>query len=165
MTAIDSDCGRHRYKRDIYDKIKNINKSMTCDTLNRHFAIILPSDKKAGWNDKISFGQNSNTTWNYMYSRHAEFDAINKIKHKKNMPSQIDIFVIRFSKTGLLGQSKPCFHCVGLMKRARLNIKYIYYSTDKNTIVKERFDTICDGIYDDCYISTGMKKKNRLSKL
>ena len=87
---------------------------------------------------KVAIGTNSNTKYGFMPSTHAEIDAIEKIKHKKNNPKKVDLLVIRLTKSGLLAESRPCYHCLCFMERSSINIKYVYYSTSNGTIAKER---------------------------
>ena len=73
-----------------------------------------------------------------MPSTHAEIDAIEKIKNKKNKPKKVDLLVIRLTKSGLLAESRPCYHCLHFMERSNINIKNIYYSTSNGTIAREK---------------------------
>lgn len=73
-----------------------------------------------------------------MPSKHAEMDVLNKVKNKKNMPKKIDLMVIRLTKTGLLTESRPCYHCLCFMEKCTLDIRDVYYSTSEGTIVKEK---------------------------
>ena len=106
---------------------------------------------------KLAFGSSENITCRFMPSKHAEIDAYNKIKTYKNMPKKIDIFVIRLTKTGLLSESRPCYHCINSLEKSGLNIKYVYYSTSDGLIVKEIFKTM--KYSDITYVSSGMRTK------
>lgn len=75
-----------------------------------------------------------------MPSRHAEMDALNKVKSLKNMPRCVDILVIRYTKSGVLSESRPCFHCIKSLQKSKINIRYVYYSTRFGTIVRENFN-------------------------
>jgi hypothetical protein len=73
---------------------------------------------------------------------HAEHDAIRKLrplKYKKKLKN-IDILVIRISKTNKFYLSKPCNRCICMMKtlpnKLGYNIKNVYYSTNNGTIIK-----------------------------
>jgi len=50
-------------------------------------------------------------------------------KHKK-----WDVIVLRVSKTGSLGMSKPCKHCLLNFKNSFVKIKNIYYSNSEGKI-------------------------------
>ena len=99
-----------------------------------------------------------------MPSKHAEIDAINKIKKKKNLPKQVDIVVIKLTKSGQLGESRPCYHCLCSLERSNLNIKHVYYSTKNNTIIREK---LADMKYcEHTQISSGMRHamKNKINR-
>ncbi len=71
-------------------------------------------------------------------STHAEIDALNKVITWKNRPKKMDLFVIRVSATGILGESRPCFHCLKKIMLSGVNIIYVYYSKSDGTIVREK---------------------------
>ena len=52
---------------------------------------------------------------------------------------KLNLYVIRLNKTGGYSESKPCKHCVKMLAMSKLNIKWIYYSTGDNKIVKSSF--------------------------
>lgn len=108
---------------------------------------------------KVAFGVNCETKFMNMPSRHAEADVLNKIKHKKNLPRCVDIFVIRLSKSGTLGESRPCYHCLEMMEKSGLNIKYIYYSNYEGQIIREKFNFMKNN--PSTYISSGVRKNFR----
>lgn len=116
-----------------------------------------PALRKAGGAKKLAFGTNSNDKFFHMPSKHAEMDALRKLNYK-NLPRTVDIFVIRISKTGILGESRPCIDCLKMMERSGLNIKYIYYSTKDGTILRERFSKMFYS--DSTYVSSGIRTKN-----
>ena len=97
-----------------------------------------------------------------MPSRHAEADAMNKVRFKKNMPRYVDIFVIRLNKLGNLGESRPCYHCLTMMETSGLNIKYVYYSTASGHIVREKFNTMKSNPIT--YVSSGIRQVSRNRK-
>lgn len=104
---------------------------------------------------KVAYGVNSNTNFHCMPSRHAEMDALNKIKNKRELPRYVDIFVIRLAKNGTLGESRPCFHCLEALEKSRLRIKYVYYSNNDGLIIKEKFNTMKESPLT--YVSSGMR--------
>lgn len=126
--------------------------------------LFCPRGKTVAGAKKLSMGTNSNIKFKFMPSRHAEIDAISKIIGKKNKPKELDMLVIRLTKTGLLAESRPCYHCLCFMERSTINFKNVYYSTCEGKIVKEKLvemkqsSTTC--------VSSGMrnKNKNRLQK-
>lgn len=73
------------------------------------------------------------------WTTHAEDNAIRKLPmmpRKKHL-KKVDLLVIRTSKTGTLGNSKPCVHCLMLLQNKLPEKGYklhtIYY-TDKGEI-------------------------------
>jgi hypothetical protein len=98
-----------------------------------------------------------------MPSKHSEIDAMNKIRMRRKNPRSVSMFVIRLSKLGTLGESRPCYHCLDRMIKSRLNIKYIYYSTSTGLILREN---LCDMLHSNkTYISCGIKDKNNNRRL
>lgn len=93
--------------------------------------------------NSVFYGVNDTSSWdrNGGITKHAEVDLILKINGWKNKPKYIDIFVFRLSKTGNLGESKPCIHCLSFMKKCNVNIRYIYYST-KTGIIREKLNNM-----------------------
>lgn len=91
-----------------------------------------------------------------MASKHAEMDVLNKIYKKRELPKVVDIFVVRFAKTGTLGESRPCYHCLMSLAKSHLRIKYVYYSTTDGFIVREKFSTMIDSPLT--YISSGARR-------
>tara|TARA_B100002052_G_scaffold298419_1_gene331853 strand:+ start:2078 stop:2470 length:393 start_codon:yes stop_codon:yes gene_type:complete len=70
-------------------------------------------------------------------TRHAEMDAINKIKDKKKL-KKASLWSIRYKKVNgkyILGNAKPCIHCRNLAMK--WGIKHVYYSDDNGQIQKE----------------------------
>jgi hypothetical protein len=65
-------------------------------------------------------------------------------QHKSKVKQPIDILVVRFSRNGLLGNSRPCSTCQEWLSKTNksFRIRYVYYSTDADTIVRERVDKI-----------------------
>lgn len=90
-----------------------------------------------------------------MPTTHAEMDVLNKIRTKRELPAIVDIFVIRLTKTGLLGESRPCYHCLDALGRSRLHVRDVYYSISAGTIFCERFSHMKES--DLTYVSMGMR--------
>lgn len=94
---------------------------------------------------------------------HAEHDAIinlparpRNLRHKK-----VDILIIRTSKTGCLGMSKPCAHCIDIMSemapKKGYKINRVYYTTEEGVILCDKLDKlICD---PDMHISKYYKSR------
>lgn len=151
---------------DICDHIKEIH-CMYMDSkkegdprqVKSHYAVIMPSYKTVNWADRISFGISRNDTHKFMCSTHAEVDAISKIRKWRNLPKVVDLYVIRLSRSGLIGESKPCIHCMYMLRRTRVNIKNIYCSNEHGEIIKLKFDS-----YEASHICSGMRTQWRKKK-
>jgi len=127
-----------------------------------HYTVIFPTDAENSRNillKSITIGINTDITFGNMPSKHSEVDALNKIKYRRNNPKSVSMFVIRLSKTGVLGESRPCYHCLQTMLKSRLNIKYIYYSTATGLIIREELCNMLQSV--KTYISWGVKDKNK----
>jgi hypothetical protein len=75
-------------------------------------------------------------------SKHAEETAIEKYRDmmktgiiKRSMRKRLHILVIRTNKEGELKESKPCDHCVRIMKET--GIKKVTYSSGSGTLITE----------------------------
>lgn len=73
----------------------------------------------------------------YFSTVHAEINAINMLKNKKN--KNLDILIIRINSNGTLQMSKPCSHCICKLKKN--GIRKVYYSNN-NKIICEDLDNI-----------------------
>ncbi len=81
----------------------------------------------------LSYGENVNhPLLQKMY--HAEESAILNLPclEKKKKLKKVDIIVVRTTKSGTLGLSKPCYHCLTLMnsliKDKGYIIQHVYYT-------------------------------------
>ncbi len=109
--------------------------------------------------------KHSNTAKKYAQSEnsdklnaHAERNAIKKFNSicskKKNIKrTQVNLLVVRFSKSGEVGESRPCLHCLQGLLNSKIKIKWIYYSNAKGAIVREKLITML--MSDKTYISSG----------
>lgn len=92
-----------------------------------------------------------------MPTLHAEIDAYRKIRNYKNVPKKLDLYVIRITNGGVLAESKPCFHCIDILSKSKLNIRNVYYSTSDRTIVCESFAHLVSN--STKYVTTGFLRK------
>lgn len=74
------------------------------------------------------------------WTTHAEENAIRKLPmlpRKKHL-KKVDLLVIRTSKTGVLGSSKPCIHCLMLLQtklpEKGYKVQNIYYTSQHGDI-------------------------------
>lgn len=98
-------------------------------------------------------------------SIHAEADAINRLppknKHTKKLET-VSLLVIKVNKTGLLGNSSPCVHCLKTIATKPLEKGYridkIYYSTEYGTIECRKFTELLSS--DELHISAYYRNHN-----
>ena len=94
---------------------------------------------------KLALGENYCTLKSSLPSVHADDDGLTKLnkinKYRRFISSTdwIDIVVLRISKTGVLGNSRPCRDCLLRMSKCSFNIHTVYYSTSQGTIESEKF--------------------------
>lgn len=100
----------------------------------------------------LSYGQNMARD---NVSFHAEHNALQKLKSrdtKKLLP--INIFVLKTSLTGVVGNSKPCAHCLAVMLTLPLKKGYkisnIYYTNSDGNIEKKK---LAELLMDDLHIT------------
>lgn len=103
---------------------------------------------------KLAYGM-SNTIKQYNTpSLHAEMDAFGKLR-PYYLSHNLDLIVVRFSETGKLCSSRPCFHCLERLNTMGIKIGYVYYSND-GEIFKEKFSQMMESELTS--ISSGMKR-------
>jgi len=125
----------------------------------RHYCVILKYKGKVDWKEKIACGSSVDyVTYKNMPARHAEMDALNKVNTWKNVPTDVNLLVIRYSKTGCLSESRPCLHCITFLEHSKINVKYIFYSNSNGEIVKEKFSNMKNS--NLTYVSSGIRFKN-----
>ena len=76
----------------------------------------------------------------FPFSLHSEVNVVNKY-YKKSLTKNLmkikkNLFVIKLSKIGIIGNSKPCIHCANFLYNNFDNIKLskIYYSTKQKNL-------------------------------
>ena len=107
---------------------------------------------------KVAYGLNSTRRDYTGTSTHAEMDALAKIIGKGNKTRKLDLIVIKLTKTGQLGESRPCHNCLRRLYESGVNIKHVYYSTSKGTMEKENFNSMLES--PRTYVSYGMRCRN-----
>ena len=103
-----------------------------------HYAILMGKNETPVCPSYVKFNSGKS-------SEHAEMNSgrtINKInkKHKTRKRKFVyTLYVIRFSKTGKLGYSKPCKHCLQSLVRSNIKINRIIYSNEFGNFSWEYF--------------------------
>lgn len=113
---------------------------------------------------KVAYGINTDRKYFGLNSRHAEVDALLKLKFATygNLGRQFDMYIFRLSKDGILMESRPCYHCLKYMTKIKLTIKNIYYSTKNHTIIKTTLSKLLSD--DKQYIVFGERHKKSKMK-
>ena len=147
--------------KDYYDSLRHI-----CTKMCTKYSIESRADTYhicAYFNKtKIIIGENSSKRLgNTPIYTHAEMDVIRKMYNNKTFNTnkridKFDVLVIRVSKIGKLGSSRPCYHCIsGMMNTPIVKINYVYYSTNDGIIVREKLDRMLES--ELTIVSTGWK--------
>lgn len=77
---------------------------------------------------------------------HAEHDAIINLPclPRKHHTKKVDIVIVKTSKTGCLGNSKPCLHCLAMMQmlapKKGYRIDRVFYSNEFGHMVCYRLE-------------------------
>jgi cytidine deaminase len=124
---------------------------MNSGKLHLHMAMIY--EDKGAHIDPLCYGQNMARD-NQSY--HAEHNAIMKLKSrdtKKLMP--VNIFVLKTTLTGIIGNSKPCAHCLDVMfylpPKKGYRISNIFYTNSDGNIEKKK---LSDLMNEEIHMST-----------
>jgi cytidine deaminase len=108
---------------------------------------------------KLAYGVNNTSRFHNIPSTHAEMEAMQKIYNWKNRPKIVNLVVVRYSKHGTLGESRPCFHCLTFLAASQINIDMVYYSNERGEMVKEKFSHMIESKFETARITSGMKHK------
>ena len=112
----------------------------------------------------LSFGMNYflNSSFGNRYMIHAEHDAIKKLpNNNSNKRKNINMLVLRFTKTNKLCMSRPCLQCLQYMlklcPKKGYNIKNIYYSNNDGLIQKTTINKL---LKENIHYSKSYYQKN-----
>lgn len=118
----------------LYDISFNLNNNKY---LHKHISFLINSKNNEILNYGFNYYLNSNK---FPFSLHSEVNAINKYYKKKLTKNILKVkkclIIVKISKIGIIGNSKPCKHCANFIYNNYDNIKLskIYYSTQQNTL-------------------------------
>lgn len=122
-----------------------------------HYCCFVTHKRSNAIGEKISIGKNNLTPQHCTPTLHAEIDAYHKLPaYYKSL--DLDIIVVRFTSSGKLCQSRPCYHCIKKLTEFGLSIKNVYYSKNE-CIHKEKFSDMMNSSLTK--ISSGMRNKNK----
>ena len=122
-----------------------------------HYAIFFVKNKI------IAVGECFKIKHHKKHSIHAEhaglrnFIKITSYKKIVDKHDKINILVLRFSKNGMLNNSRPCENCIFRLLKCNLNIDKIYYSDYVGNICYEKLNEMYDNPLTK--ISSGFRKK------
>ena len=127
------------------------------------------STKNATCNFKhMTFGINSDRSRfnNEQYQTHAEIDVmrkfISKMFKKRIKYKEVDMIVIKISKTGVITNSQPCYHCaLEIANQKKIKIKNIYFSNNDHLVEKHNFNKWFNNTKH--HISKGWRYKHKCS--
>lgn len=100
----------------------------------------------------------------FPFSLHSEINTINKYYKKtlskSSLKSKKKLIVIKVSKIGIIGHSKPCLSCANFIynNMGNLNITDVLYSTSENKLESLKRDEL---ILDNFKLSSGSSRRNR----
>lgn len=100
----------------------------------------------------------------FPFSLHSEINAINKYYKKtltkSSLKSKKKLIIIKVSKIGIIGHSKPCLSCANFIynNMDNLNITDVLYSTSENKLESLKRDEL---ILDNFKLSSGYSRRDR----
>lgn len=103
-------------------------------------------------------------TNSFPFSLHSEINTINKYYKKtltkSNIKSKKKLIIIKVSKSGVIGHSKPCLSCANFIynNMTNLNIIDVLYSTSDNILKSLKKDEL---ILNNFKLSSGFSRRNR----
>jgi cytidine deaminase len=145
------------------EQFKNFLLELVCHQFKetKHYAIFFPRKTKSIHN-RVVMGECNTPGVAGLPSVHAEHAAIMKLLKYKNRPQNLDLLVIRFSKRGKLGASRPCYHCLkrleNIVEKHNVNICSIFYSTENGDIDEESLQNM--RFSHKTYKSAGFREKS-----
>ena len=120
----------------------------------RHFAIMFDR------NMEFIYGTNRPCISRGKYSIHAEEDVLRRFSklnnHKKK---KYQIMILRVTDKGNLCDSRPCIHCLRLIKES--GIRVVHYSTRNRDINREKITNMYDSIENKYSSGVRHLMKNR----
>lgn len=155
-------CDQSPYIYDVYNglfKIHNCGSKKQC-----HYCVFFSCGESL-WQNRIVVGRNTECNSGICMTNHAEINCLRNFRKIKDKPDRLDMVVIRLSKSGKLGESRPCYHCLKSLAKSGYNIRYVYYSTSDQKIKREKFTDMINK--PNTHISSGFrcKHRNRMAKL
>lgn len=103
---------------------------------NKHFSFLLYKNRivSVGYNNYYKFHPESRKLGYGPKSMHSELDALINFKGNKNNIRKCTLVNVRINRFFKLGISKPCGHCMHLIKQIGLN--KVYFTDHSGELVK-----------------------------
>jgi hypothetical protein len=126
--------------------------------LNKHLSLLIDYKTKQVLTYGFNYYLKSDK---FPFSLHSEINTINKHYKKKLTKNLIKtkkiLIIIKLSKIGIIGNSKPCQNCANYIYNNydNLNLSKILYSTQLNTL---EYLTKIDLLKQDFKLSAGFKQ-------
>jgi hypothetical protein len=140
----------------------NLNNSIH---MNNHISFLIEKSNKSilcyGFNYYLKSDK-------FPFSLHSEINTINKYYKKRLTKPMIKskkiLLIVKVSKTGVIGHSRPCKNCANfiLNNYHNINLNKIYYSNKNNILEELSRDNL---LYEKFTISSGFRKSYRGSKI
>jgi len=99
---------------------------------------------------KLAMGSSSRMVNHSTSSIHAEHDCmqktarLNRYRRFLSPGDKVDVMVVRMSRSGIIGYSRPCRNCLRRLAKSKYPINQIYYTIDPDKLVVERFSEMYD---------------------
>ena len=108
-----------------------------------------------------------NNPLSFHAERHLKHKLENNPKFPLNYKDEYDYLVVRYSKNGILGESRPCFHCIKALQNWNIKIKYVYYSRctevgGDNVIHRERMEDMLEN--KEVHYCSGFQRRQNIKK-
>ena len=130
--------------------IDNVRRHhMSCTDATQHYALFFRRGR-IGWWEKLAMDSNRSVDSGRLASMHAEhlvaikFARMNNFRRFLSGCEKVDIVVIRLSRLGIVGYSRPCKNCITRLMRCNIIINNIYYTDSDGSIKVEKFSTMYD---------------------
>jgi cytidine deaminase len=109
-----------------------------------HLHMAMTYEDSGSYIEPITYGQNM-TRDNQSF--HAEHNAIQKLPNRYNRKLlPINIFVLKTTLTGIIGNSKPCAHCLAIMSslpnKKGYRISNVLYTNSEGNIEKKKISEL-----------------------
>lgn len=129
-----------------------------CNYTNNHVSFIVDANTRQVIFHKFNVFYKSNQ---FPYSSHSEVEGVKHFlkKYKTRHNYKIIFIVIKITKTGKIGNSKPCKHCANFLYNhlSNMNIDKIFYSTPNNCLVNLDKDSLRNNNFK---LSSGFSRRS-----